>query len=381
MSLNSRAVLVAAAAAALALTLTLLLTQGSGPTTAGAADHLDAPGLTPPGGDLRLDLTDVYAFRSGSGKTVLVMNVNGLTKAGQQATFATDIPSVAATQRARYVFYVDNNGDARPDVTIRATFGKPDSKGIQTVNATLNGAGLVRGRTTGFGKAPAASQSGKGARLYAGMRDDPFFFDLDGFVNILSTEAGKSFLGCTGSRPDKFAGSNVSSIVLELPSSLLTRGSDPMIGVWAATLRGGKQIDRMARPAIATVFIPQNPFEHDKPYMKNQFNATEPARDRAKWRPEIVDSLKVLFSLNDKKGDDPSDDLKKINGLADVLLPDILTFDTSKSAGFLNGRRPADDVIDAELNLVTEGAVTTDCVGHNDVAFPTSFPYLAAPHA
>ena len=45
---------------------------------AGAVDHLDAPGLTPPGGDLRLDITDVYAFRSPKGKSVLVMNVNGL---------------------------------------------------------------------------------------------------------------------------------------------------------------------------------------------------------------------------------------------------------------------------------------------------------------
>ena len=40
------------------------------------------------------------------------------------------------------------------------------------------------------------------------MRDDPFFFDLDGFINILSTKPGESLIGCTGSRTDKFAGSN-----------------------------------------------------------------------------------------------------------------------------------------------------------------------------
>ena len=60
--------------------------------------------------------------------------------------------------------------------------------------------------------------------------------------------------------------------------------------------------------------------------------------------------------------------------------PDILTFDTAKSDGFLNGRRLADDVIDAELGLVTEGAVTTDCVSGNDSAFRAGFPYLATPH-
>ena len=44
-------------------------------------------------------------------------------------------------------------------------------------------------------------------------------------------------------------------------------------------------------------------------------------------------------------------------------MPDILTFDYSSSAGFLNGRRLQDDVIDIELNLVTNGKVTGDGVG------------------
>ena len=52
--------------------------------------------------------------------------------------------------------------------------------------------------------------------------------------------------------------------------------------------------------------------------------------------------------------------------LADVLLPDILTIDTSSSAGFLNGRALANDVMDAELNLITGGGVPGDCVDAND---------------
>jgi len=62
--------------------------------------------------------------------------------------------------------------------------------------------------------------------------------------------------------------------------------------------------------------------------------------------------------------------------LADFLLPDVLTVDTSSSAGFPNGRGLADDVIDIELGLVTNGAVTSDCVA-NDSVFSNSFPYLA----
>jgi hypothetical protein len=362
------------AAGLLTLAVALLFAARTAPTQAGAADHLDAPGLTPPGGDVRLDITDVYAFRPRAGRTVLVMNVNGFTKAGKQATFATSVPSVAKTRRVSYNFRVDSNGDAREDITYGVTFGLPKA-GVQRLQLWRNGKLVLTGSTSRIGN--VVVNSGKGARLYAGMRDDPFFFDLDGFINIL--DPAKSFLGCKGTRPDKFAGVNVSSIVLELPSSMLTKGKS-MIGVWSTTNRGAAQVDRMGRPAIATVFIPSNPFEANEASLKNTYNKAKPVNDQAKFRPEVVDSLTTLFSLNDKRGDNPADDKTKINGLADVLLPDILTFDTAKSDGFLNGRRLADDVIDAELNLITEGAATTDCVSKNDKAFSAAFPYLAKPH-
>ena len=66
--------------------------------------------------------------------------------------------------------------------------------------------------------------------------------------------------------------------------------------------------------------------------------------------------------------------------LTGILLPDILTFDTANASGFLNGRRLEDDVIDAELNLLTDGRVTGDGVDRNDVSFSPNFPYLAPAH-
>ena len=189
---------------------------------------------------------------------------------------------------------------------------------------------------------------------------------------------------------DTFLNQNVSSIVLEVPSAWLRGGGDSNIGVWATTNVGDAQIDRMGRPAINTVFIPNNPFPPDrvadgKASKKTTFNHGQPSTDVASWTAEVVDTLQTTFSLNDPGSglggtDDPTDDAGKISGLAAVLLPDILTVDVSSSAGFLNGRKPADDVIDAELGLITEGFVTTDCVGSNDVAFPSTVPYLAAPH-
>jgi hypothetical protein len=379
--LRSKKVAVVALVLAVGLSTGLAVSANGGPSSADAADHLDAPGLTPPGGDVRLDLTDVYAFRTGAGRTALVLNVNGFSKAGKQSMFATGIPSVAATKRVSYNFRVDNNGDAREDVVLGVTFGKPNKQGVQKLQVRRNAKVVLNGRTSAFGRVDV--NKGKSVRAFAGMRDDPFFFDLQGFLNILSSEPGKSFLGCKAPRPDAFAGANVSSIVLDLKSSLLTRKGSGKIGVWATTNEGGAQIDRMGRPAIATVFIPNNPFEPagSEPSLKNTYNHGAPSDDRAQFRSEIVDTLTLLYSLNDASGDNKSDDAAKISALADVILPDILTFDTSSAAGFLNGRRPADDVIDAELPLVTEGAVTTDCVSSNDVAFPGGFPYLAAPHS
>ena len=90
---------------------------------------------------------------------------------------------------------------------------------------------------------------------------------------------------------------------------------------------------------------------------------------------EEVMTVQDLFGT-----DDPSDDAAQIQGLADILLPDILTVDLSQETGFLNGRGLEDDVIDAELGLITEGLITTDCVD-NDSVFLDEFPYLGVPNA
>lgn len=209
-----------------------------------------------------------------------------------------------------------------------------------------------------------------GVRVFAGLTDDPFFLDLNAF------NAGAKFCqGTGGTGSNFFKGFNSSSIVLMVPTKSI--GVD-QIGVWAQTMTSGAdgaytRVDRMGRPAINTVFIPDNPFEA-RPSLEDKFNAGHPRDDQKNWRAEVVDSLALLHSLNDAS-DDKSDDAKKVEGLADVLLPDVLTVDLSTTTSFLNGRNLSDDVIDAELGLITEGAVTTDCVA-NDSTFSTNFPYL-----
>ena len=100
-----------------------------------------------------------------------------------------------------------------------------------------------------------------GGSVFAGTRDDPFFFDLPGFIEFKeqllggSTDLGDLLGGFTGM--DTFAGTNVLSIAIKLPNSQLG-GNGNSIGVWGTTSvmsnGGWSQIDRMGRPAINTVF-------------------------------------------------------------------------------------------------------------------------------
>lgn len=355
--------------------IAVVLSVGLASRPVDAADHLDAPGLTPPGGTVDgatpYDITDVYAFQSPEcdSCTVIALGVNGLRAPGVKAAFATD---------AVYEFKVDNDDkNAVENLAFRVKFGPADENGVQSVELRMakgqkamtgdGGQVLIKarhGRTTGLGEPPVINEGKHGVHLFAGDRDDPFFFDLPGFLNV--TDPTKTF--CT-SPADTFAGTNVSYIVLEIPNWLL--GSVGQIGVWGVTNQAGVQIDRMGRPAINTVFIPNNPFEPagSEPSQKNAFNAGLPKDDQANFRAEVVDTLDIFY-----------DDQTAINNLADFLLPDLLTLTLDQPTGFPNGRNLADDVIDIELGLVTNNAVTTDCVDGNDKAFSDQFPYLAEPN-
>src|ERR671932_1295157 len=209
--LERRTLVFAALVAAIgAAVLTAFLILQAGPSPARAADHLDAPGLTPPpGGDgIGTDLTDIYAFRSPANakKTVLIMNVNGLTTAdlanppGPDRPFGTKVPMVEGNPNVSYNFRVDTNGDAVPDVNIQIRFGKANARGVQQMRVKIHGRRVnvaFSGRSTGFGRPAVVNRGPRGIRAFAGRRDDPFFFNLTGFLNILDI-GGQSFVGCGG---------------------------------------------------------------------------------------------------------------------------------------------------------------------------------------
>jgi hypothetical protein len=116
----------------------------------------------------------------------------------------------------------------------------------------------------------------------------------------------------------------------------------------------------MGRPAINTVF------NHGTD--KNVFNGINPSQDRELFESSFIATLESFGYTSDQA-----------DAIADILLPDILTYNYNSSAGYLNGRKLTDDVIDISLKLVTNGQITTDGVGpHTD--YLDHFPYLGQPH-
>lgn len=365
MKLPPRTLLCSGAIALLLLGLVIL------PAPAPAADHAESPALAlanagTVGGR---DINDIYIFQSpqNSSNTVLILTTNPFA--------GTDSP-VLFDPNVDYEFKIDNNGDAREDITIRFRFTADQGGGVQNFTVTtLARRGTIR-RLRGNSQTGANFQV-NGATIRCALQDDPFFFDAVGFGTLLNTGGGfpraqgtaQNFFGPVVGGPAN-TGPNVLAITIELPSVQLQNGSNTNIGLWAITKFNGRQADRMGRPAINSALIPRgntilNIRGRD---LRDRFNQTPPSRD-AMFRRDMATIISNIYG-------NPAN----ANALANILLPDILTFNTSNANGFLNGRRLEDDVIDAELGLLTNGGITTDNVG-NDSTFLNTFPYIGAPNA
>ena len=325
----------------------LILSLGLVPAI-NAADHLDGPGVANNGA---ADITDLYAFSTPNGRsTVFILNVN--PGAGVLAQSGTTFGS-----GVKYQIKIDTNGDNKPDVTYLYRFGAPNSMGVQSMKVWRNGH-LVSSGWTGQNNAVRG-----GGKTTAGLYDDPFFFDLDAFKEeVLGASGGRTF--CDSNKTDFFKGLNVSSMILRVPNRMIG-GNHHNVGIWATTSlkKSGQwvQVDQMGRPAINTVF---NNVDSTHKTDREAFNRTVPAEQPQLFGQHVKDVLTALGAA------DPA-------GLAGVLLPDVLTYQTSNAGGFLNGRKLSDDVIDAELNLVTNGAITSDCIGNDSAVSDTAWPYLA----
>ena len=362
-----------------------------------AADHADSPLVA---SDPGADLADVYAFLdpNDNTKAILAMDVHGFIVPGENANLGGFDPDVT------FRFNIENTGGAVPDKFIEITFddqisrSKPQKAHVKIPAArpqdviSFSALTTVSSATSSTSSVPNI-QICDGITFFAGVTDDPFFFDIPAFNRFVgSVLAGAPNLSLLSRGRDTFAGYNVQMIALSVPVDLLKGKTNNVIGVSATTLRhrvtsrsvSGNSaetgslvpIDRNGVPGVNTVFVP---FAR-----KDEYNRSTTQDDaKGKFAADILATLTAL-------GTDAAHQAILAN--VAVLKGDMLRLDisipnfgpqggTNAPAAFPNGRRPADDVIDTLLFLVTNGGVTTgDNVNTNDVPFRNTFPFFAGSH-
>ena len=238
------------------------------------SNHFSADYLKSPGDDRRLDITDVFVFKSSKDPDKMMLIVNSNPTAPAPAPIQARGPEFYPG--AVYRINVDTDGDAHADVAFTFTFSQyQDGRQTGTAwyatgpaarNPEPAGQVLADSFPVNFdGMAPPV-QTGP-VRLLAGRRSDPFFADVEGTLH-----------GFAWTGHDDFAGNNVSSLVLEVPAGMLFAG--PQIGVWASISRrrGDGTLEQMDRGGNPTL----NPFINPDGE-KDLYNSRQPADDVANY--------------------------------------------------------------------------------------------------
>lgn len=194
-----------------------------------AADHIDAPAVQ--GGNS--DITDFYAFQGeNTNNLVLVANIQGLLSPSATSSASFD-------ENVLIEFNIDNTGDNVEDLVIQAIprngkmyfFGpqSPTQTGLSSTILTSSSQGYVDIST--YGSTAITATTSSGMQLFAGPRDDPFFMDFARYGEIIAGNA-TSF---NNPGADTFAGTNVLSVVVEVPKSMI--GGSGTINTWVESKR------------------------------------------------------------------------------------------------------------------------------------------------
>ena len=203
-----------------------------------SADHIDAPAIA----GTTADITDFYAFQGeNNGNLVFAANVQGLLAPGQPTTQAIFDETVLLE------INIDNDNDLKEDLVIQAIkrgdsmyFFGPTAPAMQGLESTI--ATSTRRSVKISTKDDVQIAEKDGMKFFAGPREDPFFFDFNQYNEILAGTA----TGFNNPGSDTFAGTNVLSIVVEVPKSMLPGGvagvnpfapSTPIYNVWVEAKR------------------------------------------------------------------------------------------------------------------------------------------------
>lgn len=246
---------------------------------------------------------------------------------------------------------------------------------------------------------------GAPGRVFVGQRKDGFVANLGEVFDLVNTNP----VGPRDAEPNSLSDDNVTSLALELPISCLTNGKDPVIGAWTTVLapqtlhpNGDQdgpytQVSRLGDPLVNEIVIGLPD--------KDGFNASSP-NDDARFlkyvtNPSLPMLLNVLFGNAALVPQTPRNDLvavfltgiKGLNQPMHVQPAEMMRLNTSiapappssqndlgviggDNAGYPNGRRPFDDVVDISLRAV-EGAL---CGVTGSCGSQTSDPNHGAPY-
>ncbi len=466
-----------------------------------ASSHREAPFITRAP---KVDATDFYMFRSyqagRSEFTTLIANYIPLQDAYGGPNYFSMDPT------ALYEIHIDNNGDAKEDLTFQFRFTSTNKDFKFTVGGkqvssplTINGGpitepnaagstvretyivNVVRGdRRTGT-RSALTNATGGGttfdkpvdnignkaipnyeayaakhvysamipgcatpARIFVGQRKDPFVVNLGETFDLINIKAPAVEFDANAEKgaKDDLARKNVTSIEMEVPTACLlsATAADPVIGGWTtASMRQGRllnpgptsnsdaskeggawtQVSRLGMPLVNEVVIglkDKDRFNHSKPSADGQFadyvtNPTLPALVEL-----LYSSAGVKAPTNFPRADLVATFLTGITGVnkpKTVTAAEMLRLNTSiaptavgaqmrlgvvagDNAGFPNGRRPGDDVVDIALRVVMgklctinigcapadapSGAIRfTDGAFLDETSFTAGFPYLKSP--
>ena len=329
--------------------------------------HLDVPAAREDG---RVDLCDLYVFDGATpDTTVLIMTVNPDAGKTSPVTFHPDVV---------YEFKIDTDGDAVEDLSYRVRFGAPDASGKQPLTVlAATGTGAQSGAdgeplAQGHTNEPVALAGG--GRVWAGLSADAFYADgAAAFVFLQAALTQGAYIPRVFEQGfNVFGGRNVTSIVLELPTSALGQG---VVGIWATTSMHGHglsvQIERIGLPLI-------QPFFNMDDERNEAHNKRQPREDRDAGHARIAEITTQTARLAGTSGNPEAYG----QAVADLLTPDILQYRLGTPASFSfaarNGRRLSDDVTDVVLSLIANSPLS-DHVGYDGRIQP-DFPYVAAPH-
>jgi Domain of unknown function (DUF4331) len=336
------------------------------------SNHFTGLKLGPPLEDERLDLTDMYAFQAPADntRTVLILNTN---------TFATKSDF---HPDAIYRINIDNDGDCLTDVAVSFVFSKSEggrqratvhlAKGAEARSPEAVGKVIISDAEVSFGATPNIVRSGP-YTSFAGVRSDAFFVDFEGILQLFDHKGGRNFTTHPrmegGKAPwtgkDRLIDENCFAMVLELPTSEL--GANPSVRMWGrcSVRRNGQLLhaDRDGNPTVGSFFNTDE--------TKEEYNRTEPIHDRERFLEQFIHVLGHTGNYTREEAIAAID--------ADKLLPDMMSYDPSKPAGFPNGRTFTDHVVAHRLTFISKGAIPPDGLKpHTDTL--KEFPYLGAPH-